>query len=389
VRDCEEVSDVKSGRPTVACIDENALAHNFSEAKRLAGSRALIAVVKADAYGHGAAPVARKLAASGCKHFAVATVEEAAQLRDAGIAHTILVLGGAHDAGEADEAVALGLTPVVQHAGHIALLRKAAAERSRAIAVQVEVDTGMARMGISPEDAPSMIESIARDPRFGLDGVYTHLACADEADLAPTHRQLALFREVLAALRSRAIAPGQVHVANSAALVATPALAEALPAEVSAVRPGLMLYGVAPAPHLADAAQLKPVMSVRTRVANLRWVRRGDPVGYGATFRAKQRGRIATLPIGYADGIPWSLGNRGAVLLRGKRVPIAGRVSMDLITLDVGNSPVEIGDPVCVFGVPAGGGAPLRVEEVAEAAGTIPYELLVRVGARVTRVLGS
>jgi alanine racemase len=148
-----------------------------------------------------------------------------------------------------------------------------------------------------------------------------------------------------------------------------------------------MLYGVASAPHLADKATLRPVMSVRTRVANVRWVRRGDPVGYGATFRAKQRGRIATVPIGYADGIPWSLGNRGFVLLRGRRVPIAGRVSMDLITLDVGSTPVEIGDPVLVFGTPAAGGGELRIEELAEAAGTIPYELLVRVGARVTRVL--
>ena len=179
--------------------------------------------------------------------------------------------------------------------------------------------------------------------------------------------------------------PRQVHVANSAALVAGGALADALPAEVNAVRPGIMLYGVAPAPHLADVAELRPVMSVRTRVANVRWVRRGDPVGYAATFRAKQRGRIATLPIGYADGLPWSLGNRGFAVLRGRRVPIAGRVSMDLITLDVGNAPVEIGDPVLVFGTPEGGGSPLRVEEVAEAAGTIPYELLVRVGARVPR----
>jgi len=184
----------------------------------------------------------------------------------------------------------------------------------------------------------------------------------------------------------RGIEPRQVHVANSAALAAGEALAEAMPAEVNAVRPGLMLYGVGAAPHLADKAALRPVMTVCTRVANVRWVRRGDPVGYGATFRAKQRGRIATLPIGYADGIPWSLGNRGFVLLRGRRVPIAGRVSMDLITLDVGSAPVEIGDPVVVFGQ-APGGAALRVEEVAEAAGTIPYELLVRVGARVTRVL--
>jgi len=380
---------MKSGRPTVASIDLNALAANYAEAKRLADGREVIAVVKADAYGHGAVPIARRLAAAGCRSFAVATIAEAAELRAAGVQHAILVLGGVHDAAEADEAVGLGATPVVQHAGHLALLRKVAAERSRAIPVQVEVDTGMARMGISPEEAPSLIEGIARDRAFALDGVYSHLACADESDLAPTLRQLALFSEVLAALRSRAVTPRQVHVANSAALVAGAALAQATPADVNAVRPGIMLYGVAPGPHLADAAKLTPVMSVRTRVANVRWVRRGDPVGYGATFRAKQRGRIATLPIGYADGIPWTLGNRGFVLLRGRRVPIAGRVSMDLITLDVGSSPVEIGDPVLVFGTPAGGGAPLRVEEVAEAAGTVPYELLVRVGARVTRVLES
>jgi alanine racemase len=378
---------MKSGRPTFAFIDESALAHNFAEAKRLAGGREVIAVVKAEAYGHGAVPVARRLAASGCRSFAVATVEEAAQLRGAGLAQPILVLGGVHDAGEADEAVALGVTPVVQHAGHVALLRKAAAERSRTLAVQVEIDTGMARMGVSPEDAPSLLESIAREGVLALDGVYSHFACADESDLAATRRQLALVREVLAALRSRGVAPRQVHVANSAALAAGEALAEAMPAEVNAVRPGLMLYGVASAPHLADKAVLRPVMSVRTRVASVRWVRRGDPVGYGAAFRAKQRGRIATLPIGYADGVPWSLGNRGFVLLRGRRVPIAGRVSMDLITLDVGSAPVEIGDPVVVFGTPAGGGAPLRVEEVAEAAGTIPYELLVRVGSRVPRIL--
>jgi alanine racemase len=378
---------MKSGRPTVASIDEGALAHNYAEAKRLAGGREVIAVVKADAYGHGAVPVSRRLAACGCRSFAVATVEEAAELRAAGISQALLVLGGVHDAAEADEAVALGAIPVVQHAGHLALLRKAAAERGRAIPVQVEVDTGMARMGVSPEEAPSLIESIARERAFALDGVYTHFACADEAELAPTLRQLALFREVLAALRSRGVVPRQVHVANSAALAAGEALAEAMPAEANAVRPGLLLYGVCPAPQLADAAELRPVMSVRTRVANVRWVRRGEPVGYGATFRAKQRGRIATLPIGYADGLPWSLGNRGFVLLRGRRVPIAGRVSMDLITLDVGNAPVEIGDPVLVFGMPAGGGSPLRVEEVAEAAGTVPYELLVRVGARVPRIL--
>jgi alanine racemase len=380
---------MKSGRPTLASIDEGALAQNFAAAQQLAGAREVIAVVKADAYGHGAVPVARRLAAAGCRSFAVVTVEEAAQLRAAGTGQTILVLGGVHDAGEADEAVALGVTPVVQHAGHPALLRKAAAERGGPVAVHVEVDTGMARMGISPEEAPSLIEALARDRAFVLDGVYTHLGTADERDLGQTRRQLALFGEVIGALRSRGVAPRLVHAANSAALAASADLKASMPAGVNAVRPGLMLYGVASAPHLAERAALRPVMSLRTRVANVRWVRRGDPVGYGATFRAKQRGRIATLPLGYADGIPWSIGNRGFVLHRGRRVPIAGRISMDLVTLDLGTAPVEIGDPVLVFGTTGDGSAELRVEEVADAAGTIPYEILVRVGARVPRVLSS
>jgi alanine racemase len=179
-----------------------------------------------------------------------------------------------------------------------------------------------------------------------------------------------------------------VHVANSAGLVAGADLADAMPPEVNAVRPGLLLYGVQPSATRAGLARLRPVMSLRTRVANVRHVRRGDPVGYGATFRAKQRGRIATIPVGYADGIPWSLGNRGQALLRGRKVPIAGRVSMDLVTLDVGELPVEIGDPVLLFGESA---EPPRerlpVEAQAEAAGTIPYELLVRIGRRVARVL--
>ncbi len=376
---------MKGERPTTARIDLAALAHNYGEAKRLAAGREVIAVVKADAYGHGAVPVARRLVAAGCTRLAVATVAEAAELRAAAVRVPLLLLGGIHDAAEADDAAALDLVPAVQHAGHVPLLARAARERGRRLAIELEIDTGMARMGVAPEDVAALAAAIAREGSLALEGVYTHLSCADEADLAFTRRQLALFSEVLAGLRARSLAPSRVHVANSAALVAAAELTGALPPEVNAVRPGLLLYGVHPAPERAGAADLRPVMSLRTRVANVRHVRRGEPVGYGATFRAKQRGRIATLPIGYADGVPWSLGNRGHVLLRGRKLRIAGRVSMDLLTLDVGEAPVEIGDPVLVFG--EADGERLRVEEVAEAAGTIPYELLVRVGRRVPRVL--
>lgn len=376
---------MKGERPTTARIDLAALVHNYREALRLAGGRQVIAVVKADAYGHGAVPVARRLVAAGCARLAVATVAEAAELRAAAVRAPLLLLGGIHDAAEADDAAALDLIPVVQHAGHVPLLARAAREHGRRLALELEVDTGMGRMGVAPEDVAALAAGIAREDSLALEGVYTHLACADETELASTRRQLELFGEVLAGLRARSLAPPRVHVANSAALVASAELADVLPPAVNAVRPGLLLYGVQPSAARTSGAELRPVMSLRTRIANIRHVRRGDPVGYGATFRAKQRGRIATLPVGYADGLPWSLGNRGHVLLRGRKVRIAGRVSMDLVTLDVGELPVEIGDPVLVFGESEG--ERLRVEDLAEEAGTIPYELLVRVGRRVPRVL--
>ncbi len=381
---------MKGSRPTTASIDLGALAANFAEAQRLAGNRQVIAVVKADAYGHGAVPVARRLVACGCARLAVATLAEAAELRAARVELPILLLGGVHDAAEAADAVALDATAALQRADDVALLARAAGERGTPLRVQVEVDTGMRRMGVPPEDAPRLLEDVVRQRNLVLDGIYTHLACADEPDLGSTRAQLALFGEVLRAARSRGVAPGVVHVANSAGLLASEELADVLPPEVSAVRPGLLLYGVSPAPHLGDRARLAPVMSLRSRVCHVRHVRQGDPVGYGATFRAPRRGRIATLPVGYADGVPWSLAGRGFALVRGRPTAIAGRVSMDFVTLDVGESAVEIGDEALLFGRERGDpSVRLPVEEVARAAGTIAYELLVRVGRRVPRNVES
>ena len=380
---------MKGARPTVASIDLDALAGNLAEARRLAAGRQVIAVVKADAYGHGAVAVVQRLIASGCTRLAVATLAEAAELRGARVELPILVMGGVHGPGEAADAAALGVSAAVQRAGDLPLLARAAAERGGApLPVQLEVDTGMRRMGVGPEEAPRLLEQLSRHEGLVLEGVYTHLACADETDLASTRAQLALFAEILRAARSRGVALGLVHAANSAGVMAGADLAADTPPEINAVRPGLMLYGVSPAPHLAERARLAPVMSLRSRVCSVRHVRAGDPVGYGATFRSVGRGRIATLPAGYADGVAWSLGNRGVALLRGRRTPIAGRVSMDLTTLDVGDAPVEIGDEVVLFGRSrSGASGGLPVEEVARAADTIPYELLVRVGRRVPRVL--
>jgi alanine racemase len=373
---------VQGERPTVATIRLAAIRANFATAAELAAGREVLAVIKADGYGHGAAPVAGALVEAGCRRLAVVTIAEAAALRDAGVRVPILVLGGVHDAAEAGEAIARDLVPVIHHAGHAQLLAACAGERGRPVSVHVEVDTGMRRMGAAPEEAPALLEAVAADPHLALEGVYSHFARADEPDLAPSLEQIATFRRVLAGARERGVDSGAVHVANSAGLLAGKDLADALP-EAGAVRPGLMLYGVRPAPHFV--AELAPAMTLRSRVVQVRRVRAGEAVGYGATHRAVRDTVVATLPIGYADGVSVSSSNRGRVLLGGRFASLVGRVSMDFVTIDAGDARVAIGDEAILFG--EGQGARLPVEEAAAAAETLAYELLVRVGARVPRVI--
>jgi alanine racemase len=367
-------------RPTTATIRLDAIRANFDVAKRRAAGRAVIAVVKADAYGHGAVPAARALLQAGCARFAVATLDEAVALRQAGVDLPILLMGGVHGAAGAEAVVAHRLTPVVHHRGHVGLLAQAA--RGEPLPVQVEVDTGMRRMGVAPEQAVAVLEAVRDEASLVLEGVYTHFARADEPELAPTLEQIAGFGRVLRAARARGVEPGEVHVAQSAGLLAGKVLADALP-EVAAVRPGLMLYGVRPAPHIEG--ELQPAMTLATRVVQLRELRRGDAVGYAALFRARRATRVATLPLGYADGMPVAASNRAQVLIiRGRRLPVVGRVSMDFVGVDVGDTPVGIGDEAIIFG--EGQGDRISVEEAAEAAGTISYELLARVGSRVPRL---
>jgi alanine racemase len=370
---------VPNGQLTRAIVHLGAIRANFAAARRLAGAREVIAVVKADAYGHGAAPVARALLEAGCRRLAVARVAEGVALREAGIRLPILVLGGVAEGVE--EAQAHALTPVIHHAGELAALSRAARGRGARWPVQVEIDTGMRRMGVAPEGAPALLQAVAQDAGLALEGVFTHFARADEPELAPCLEQIALFRGLLREVCARGVQPGLVHAAQSAALLAGGALETALP-EANAVRPGLLLYGVRPAPHLGEG--LAPALTLVTRVVQVRELRAGDAVGYAALWRAKAPTRIATLALGYADGFPVAASNRAKVWLRGRLLPQVGRVSMDFVTIDAGDAPVEIGDEAIVFGAVPGGA--LRVEDVAHAAQTLPYELLVRVGARVPRV---
>ena len=371
-----------SDRATIATIDLAAIRANFAEARRHAGEREVIAVVKADAYGHGAVPVARTLVEAGCTCLAVVTLSEALELREAGLSVPLLLLGGAHDADEAEAVTRHGIASVVHHGEQLAWLA-AAAERTGGVAdIHIEVDTGMHRMGAPGDEALALADAVARTPSLSLGGFFTHLARADDPDPEPSLCQLARFRAVLATLRERGVEAGRIHALNSAGLLAGPRLADAVP-EADAVRPGLILYGANPAPHLR--ASLRPAMSLRTRVVRVRRVAAGEAVGYAALFRALKPTRIATLALGYADGVPISASNRAHVIVRGRRLPVVGRVSMDYVTLDVGDEPVEVGDDALVFGEHAG--ARLLVEDAAQAAGTLSYEMLVRVGRRVPRVL--
>jgi alanine racemase len=324
--------------------------------------------------------VARRLQREGCTAFAVATASEVAALRAAGVDAEVLLLCGVHDAADARAALALGATPVLHHEAMRVAVEAAAASLGRRAPVHVEVDTGMRRLGVPAEEAAALIARVAASRHLALAGVATHFARADEPDPAPTRAQAEALARVLEAVRRQGVEPGQIHLANSAGLLGTAAWQDLLPGD--AVRPGVMLYGVAPAPHFAGVG-LRPVMTLQTAVTALRRVAAGEGVGYGAVWRAPRSGWVATLPMGYADGVPWSLGRReagGTVLVAGRPRAIAGRISMDLTTVWLEDDAVALGERAILFGA----GAP--VEALAAAADTIAYELLVRVGDRVPRM---
>lgn len=369
--------------PVVARIDFDALRANAARLRAAARGARLFAVVKADAYGHGAGAVARTLCGAGIDAFAVARVAELVALRDAGLGAELLVLGGAHDAAEADAALALGGTLALHHDEHVALAAAAAARRGARAAVQLEVDTGMRRTGVAPADLAGTLARLASAPGLHLAGVFTHFARADEPGAPEAEAQRAGLRAALAAVRAAGLGSAGllVHAANSAGVLGGHGVAPELP-EANAARPGLALYGVSPfAPEDPRGAGLRPVMTLVARVVQTRRLAPGEAVGYGGTWRAARATTIATVAAGYADGVPWPLGNRGVVALRGRRVPIVGRVSMDSITLDCGNEAVAIGDEAVLFG--AGGPS---AAEAAALAGTIAYDVVAGVGTRVPRV---
>lgn len=366
-------------RVTRAEVDLEAVVHNARIMQELAGSAVLCGVVKANAYGHGAIAVSRALERAGVKWLAVATVEEAASLRQAGVdVPRILVLSEPPSGSErtiAEDRV----TSTVYSIGCVDRVARAAADRGRILALHLKVDTGMRRVGCRPDEVVAIADHIAATPSVELEGFWTHCPRADEDDPTYTDQQLDRFDAVRAELAAAGHRPPLIHAANSAGVIAHER------SRYDMVRSGIALYGVAPSPELAGRVALRPAMRLLSEVSHVHRHGPDEGVSYGHFQSTTADTTLATVPIGYADGIRRDLSAHGGeVLIRGRRVPIIGRVTMDQLIVDCGTGPVEPGDEVVLIG--SQGEETITAEEIAARLDTIGYEVLCAVSARVPRV---
>jgi len=370
---------IPPGRPTLCFVDLDALRWNFRQIRSKVGPQVkILSMVKANGYGHGATAIATALAAEGSDAFGVATLEEGVELRQTGINLPILVLAGAY-AEQVDRFFDHRLTPVVYDVESLKQLDAVVHSSDRDLQVHLKVDTGMGRLGLLAAEVDSWLPTIKKLKALKIEGVFSHFSHAESVEGHYTREQLRIFREVIERLRSGGIEPSVVHLANSAATITLPA------AYFDMVRPGLMLYGIYPSPAMANQISLKPVLSWKTQVLQIKKVPAGTSISYGQTFITQRKSLIAILPIGYADGYPRLLSNRGEVLVNGKRAPVVGRVCMDLTMIDVTDiGGIRQGDEVVLLG--RQGDAEISADEMAAWASTISYEILTSIGARVTRI---
>jgi len=370
-------------RPTWAEIDLDNLASNFKKVReRVSPAARVMAIVKANAYGHGAVECVRRLAKEGADWFGVALPEEGVELRAAGISQPVLCLGG-YWPGQAALCVQQQLTPVVYRVDMIEALNRAAANAGVVADVHVKVDTGMGRLGVRFDQLSEFIVALAPFRNVRIDGLMSHLAAADDASCQPlTRDQIQRFDDAVALFRDHGYRPTHLHLANSAGVFGH------RESWGNMVRPGGVLYGLwrDVLPPSVSHDELLPVMSLHSRISLLKWVPPGDTIGYGCTFEASRKSLIATLPIGYHDGYMRGLSNRAHVIVRGMYAPVVGRVSMDLTLIDVTSVPgVEIDDQVMLLGSQT---PELKVtaEDLARIVGTLSYEVTCGVSERVPRV---
>ncbi|MGH8935638.1 MAG: alanine racemase [Acidimicrobiia bacterium] len=360
-------------RPSWVEVDLAAVAHNLREIAGAVAPAAVCAVVKADAYGHGDVPVAEAALEAGAEWLAVALVEEGIRLREAGIDAPILLLSEPPSEA-AEQTVARGLTPTIYRREFLAALDRVTED---ILPVHVKVDTGMHRVGADPEEALELARRVATSDRLDLEGVWTHLAVA-ESDPDFTKRQLEVFEEFLVALRSEGIEPRMVHAANTAGALQYPE------ARYDLVRVGLGVYGLRPAPHVGAGLELHPALRVVSQVSMMRRLPAGARPSYGRRRPMPAEGTVVTVPLGYADGLPRLLGERGAeVLIGGRRLPFAGTVTMDHILVDADGVEVAVGDEVVLLG--RQGDQEVTADEWAELLGTLNYEVVCQIGPRLPR----
>jgi alanine racemase len=366
-------------RPTRAEIDLEAIRHNVRAVRSAVGpAPAIMAVVKADGYGHGALPVSRAAVQAGATCLGVATPEEGADLRAGGVREPIVVLGPA-DPEQAALIVEHGLVAAVATSELAHSLSRAAAAAGRRVAVMAKIDTGMGRIGVAPEEAPAFVQGLLALPGVTLQGVFTHLAHADAREKTHATLQLSRLGAVLAELDRAGVSVPWISAANSATIMDLPA------GHFSLVRAGIMLYGLLPSAELRRPAAVRPAMRITTRIVFLKRVRAGTTIGYGCTYTAPRETWIATLPVGYADGYARRLSNAGPVLIGGRRHTVAGRVCMDQIMVDLGpEAAAKVGEEAVLLG--RQGEEEITATELAELAGTISYELLCGISPRVPRI---
>ncbi len=363
-------------RPTVIRVDLDALRWNVAQVRKRVGAAKIMATVKANAYGHGLVRTSQELLHSGVDSLGVAFLEEGITLRRAGVDCPILVLGGIIG-NQISHFLEYDLDITASSVYKLRQIDETARAMGRRANIQLKIDTGMGRIGIRPENAPALFEAALNSTNCDICGVFSHFASSHDADASYTQRQLDLFLETVEYFPKHGVAMPVRHIANSGAVLQHPE------SFLDMVRPGIMLFGVYPGPEVQRSVELRPVLSMTTRVVYFKVVRAGASIGYDHTWTAPTDTRIVTLPVGYGDGYARSLSNRGQVLIHGKRYSIVGRISMDQCMVDIGQDSAFNDDEVVLLG--SQGNERITVEEVAELCGTIPYEVLTMINTRVPR----
>jgi len=359
---------------TYAEISLEAIKHNVGEIRKLLSDRTqFMAVVKANAYGHGSPAVSRAAIEAGADYLAVANLKEALELRDAGLTHPILILTESPTS-VMDEILQYQLTQTVYSYSEAKALSDEALKRKKNARVHVKVDTGMGRVGVSPSEAPALITKISSLPNLVIEGLFTHFAKAEEHEDAYTREQFAKFKQLLPRFENIPLK----HAANSAGTLFHPET------HLDMVRVGLMMYGLFPLNGGSRPINLKPSLSFKSRVVYVKRVPAGTPLSYGGIYSTKKETTVVTLPVGYADGFSRRLSSRGKVLINGKRYPVVGRVTMDMILVEVGEDRVQMGDEAVIIG--SQGIESITADEMAALDDTISYEIICGIGKRVPRI---